>query len=425
MSNLRNVFNGFAAGAALVAALVTGAPAAAQSTASPADQDSTMVTATPTQAALARGSATVVDLSADRADLSPAVNHIVTSVQEALAAKQKVIIMLGEEHGTINHVRMAELLRIGLHRAGIANPVMAEEMSAPFLMEELLSIFPEDSQGAFHTRVMQALKFLEKDDPARHHRLQATMMVAWDSTVTPITRLENMSIWLDEGVDIRLVDIMKTTARHINSADPATGAFIDAHSVPDITDKTQINTTSVEGMRLRNLWMAAQLRTILSEDKSRVVILQTGGSHIGGRQPTGYPYRHALHGLLANAAHDNVKVLTVFQECYGVTFKGFLPVKTQKAMNNPNTIIVRGSYEDQHWQGISGSFAREARALEIFAKRSGMPEAAPHIKNRDDYDARLNKNRGILIKEIEAVTAQYAPAAQKIASGAVVAAPSP
>lgn len=359
--------------------------------------------ATPTRAAMAGTGATVIDMSANPYDLSPAVNHIVTTVKEALAADQKVILMLGEEHNTITHVRMAELVRQGLRRAGIENPVIAVENSYNLLERFLPVFFPSDLLSSFRTRAVQALLSLKTADLAYFSRLQSLLCAILNGLHAPVANLENFCVWRDNGLDVHLVDMAITDAGYLDCADPATKTFVDAYALSGIEDKTHVDAEGDEGMRLRNEWTALYLRAILADNHNYVVILQAGLSHLGGGK--GYPYPDSLHSIFANAANDNIRAISVFPQNHGDTFENFLSREAQEAMDNPETIILRGQNGTQHRKNGYGSFEKEIGTL---AHISGA-SCKPHIRSEADYHDLRGEFKRCLKEEIRAITKEFAP----------------
>jgi|GEM_PF-2440797 len=383
-----------------------------------------VITATPTQAAMNAG-ATTIDLSADPHDFSAAINHIITSVQEARAANQKVILMLGESHPIIAHKRMAELVRRGLHDAHIKNPVIAIEQAHNFLEKHLPDYFPGQDKESFRARATQALATLKTDDPVRYRHLQRLVHASSIHHSAPITSLANTSAWIDHEVDTRFVDLARTKDYHLDITDPPTRAFIEAHPSPhpDTPDTSRIHTVDRDGIRLRNLWMAAQTNDILAEDKNDVVILKTGRGHLGGGELGGgelgggkeheAPYDDSLHNIFAQAQDDGIKIITVFPETKKDAFQGMRSAEAQTAMNDPDTIILRGGSDAKHDLSSAKLFERplkeELDTLTKIDERSGLTETTPQIKDIFDWQARGGQYTNEFVQEIEAVTAQYAP----------------
>ncbi len=118
-----------------------------------------------TRAAIPGAGATIMYSGASPYNLSLVLHRIVTTVQKALSADQKVILLMGEEHCTIAHVRMAELVRAGLSRVGVNDPVMAYEHPHNLLEILLPEIFPGAAQAGFRTCATQALPALKACDP--------------------------------------------------------------------------------------------------------------------------------------------------------------------------------------------------------------------------------------------------------------------
>ena len=347
-------------------------------------------------------SATTIDLSADPYDLSPAIDHIVTTAKDALAADQKVILMLGEEHGTITDVRMAELVHRGLQQAGIENPVIATETPHNFVEFLLPRFFPDNSHSTFRAQAAQALSSLKAINPARYRHLQSLTFAACMWTLAPVTRLENSSSWQDKGLDVRPIDMAKTRGDCLDYADRTAKNFIDANASPSIKDKSHILTNDEEGVRLRNKWMAMQLQSISVQN--RVTILQTGSTHLGGAAGI-YPYPDSLHGILAMAANNNMKIISLFPENHGDTFKNFLPRAAKNAMNNPDTIILCGQDETQHWRNRCDLFEDEIKTL----TRISGPSFRPRIRTEYDYHALRGEYEQQLKNEIRAATEEFTP----------------
>lgn len=365
----------------------------------------------PTSAAMRAGT-TVIDLSANPDDFSPVIDHLVTTVKEACAADQKVIVMLGENHANIGHVSRAELLRQGLRRAGVAErPVIAVEANYNFLQFMLGRLYPEfcfeEGQTDFHTVAKTALTVLRDADPARYNRAQAMAYAAWDWPIAPMSKLASVATWLAAGEDIRMIDLAKTNFRLLDEADPSTAAFIDEYAAKeDLVQKARyIDTTSKEGIRLRNLWMAKETRGIMKD--APLMILKTGLYHVGGQLKDGYLYKHSLHAQFAKAANDNIHVITVFPENHGDTFANTVPPDGQQAMNNPDTIILRGGPENSHFQDLVGSFESEIATLDAFAHAANLP--APEIRNEYNYRALLEKNKASLTEELKDIIRGYGP----------------
>jgi len=348
----------------------------------------------------------VIDL-ADPYDLSPAVNHIITTVQEARAADQKVILMLGETHSNIAHVRLAELVRRGLTEAGIHKPVMAVEEQHNLTECLLPRFYSHELFSPFRAAVAQALPALKINDPSRYHRLQAlgNASVFWPQA--PVTRLENFTTWINDNTTIRMVDIAMTLDGYLDCTDPETNAFITTNTQnpgpdPD-TQQAPIDGVEPEGMRLRNLWMMQQLETI----PDPVTILQTGFAHPAGLARKGYSYADSLHGGFAKAAKQGTdsqqpRVITVLPENRVITFNNFLSAAAQRAMSNPDTVILRGAGEARHFQDEGrGSFDEEIATLQ----RLGGAQ----ITSEDAYRKTIARNNDALTKELISITQQYAP----------------
>lgn len=341
---------------------------------------------------------TVIDLGANPDDLPPAVDHLVTTVQEARAAHQKIILALGEDHSVIANVAMASFVRTGLQRAGIVNPVIALEHVHNLLERFLPDFFP--GKTAFQERSRHVLTALKTGDPARYARMQALACGSANWMGAPATRIYNISAWLADDADIRLIDLAITSDGFLDTDDPATAAFIGEHARTTARDRKRIHAIDLEGVRLRNEWMAARLRDILKQ--ADVVILQTGYNHIGGNRNDRRPYAHSLYRAFARAANDNIRFIPVFPENYGLPFRGTVPPEGREAMNNPDTVILRGGNATRHRRGKIGSFAEEIAVLNAFARASRMPENAPRIENINDYNRLLKKNLNTLRRELSA-----------------------
>jgi len=349
--------------------------------------------------------ATIIDLN-DPYDLSPAVNHIVTIVQEARAADQKVILLLGEAHSNITHVRLAELVRRGLAGVGIHHPVIAREERHNLAEVLLPLLYQDESHAAFRTAAARALLFLKTNDSPHYRRLQSLCHAAWDWPGTPVTRLENFTAWHANNTTIRMVDMATTQDDYLDRADPETNAFIAANTLKSRsetdTQLARIHDKAPEGVRLRNLWMAQQLQGI----ESPVEIIQTGVAHLGGWGQEEMPYAHSLHRIFAKAAArgtnaQQTRVIALFPENHGITFNNYLSAAARQAMNNPDTIILRGTKDVRHNQNNwHGSFNKEIAALDLFG--------GTQITNEADYYNALAQNKAILTKELESVIQQYA-----------------
>lgn len=399
-----NAFASAAAGLALIAAAGLGSNTMAGQDQQGAPPPPGTLNAPPRIAARA----TVIDL-ADPLNPSPAVNHIVSTVKEALAANQKVIVLVSEEHTTVFDVKLAEFLRAGLQRNGVANPVMAVEQSHN-LLEILLSspqIFPGNWEGSFRTEAASALSVLKTKDLTRYHRLQAMAYASIDYDDAPATNVENFQRWLDSGMTVRLVDIAKTPTLYLDYADPATIVFMDEHASYSTGDKKHLHTTWAEGIRLRNLWMKKEIDEILSKEKSPVVVLQTGSFHIGGHPWKGYKYPDSLHGIFMGASAKNTKVMVVYSEHRSDTFQTVYSEDALAAMDNPDTIVIRGGDDARHRQDYFGSFGEEIAEMQRLSASGDLP--APLMRNYGDYLRKLNQNRDELTRELRSVVAQYGP----------------
>lgn len=367
-------------------------------------------TATPGQAAFSPQNATVIGPGENAYDLSPAVRHIVTKVKDALAADTKIIIMLGEEHNTVAQVRLIELVRQGLRDAGIENPVIAVEEPNDLLEEKLQSFFPGGAQKTFRDNAERTLANLKQVDTRQYRRLQAMASAGATWNETPLTNLENKNSWLQDGLDIRLIDIASEKG-HLNTNQPEAAAFIAANT-HDATEHTNIKTLAAEGMRLRNLWMATTLHGIIAEKDTRIILLQAGTGHIGGYLPVGWDYINSLHRFLTDAANDdNFKVVSVFQESHDTHFDADLSTPARLAMDTTDTVIIQPGMDTRHIVKYAGSFEGEAEALVNIADISNMPQASPVLKNATDTEMLRRKFLDALKKELETLIAALAAGA--------------
>lgn len=392
MRSLKKSFNTAVARAALAAVLAAGGVAVPVL----AEVYATSVRA---DAAAVRTGTTVMDLSASPNDFSSVARHVGTEVRKTLAAGRNVIIIVGEEHSTISHVGLAEHVRQGVMRAGVANPAMAREQSYNMLEFALPVFFPEESQEDLRVCAAAALSDLKNHDLSRYNRLQAMAHAAWNWKNVPAVKSEHFSRWLDSGAVVRLVDMAINENGFIDYADPDTAAFVDLHVSDLSVSKMGIPSEASEGIRLRNLWMAKQLRDIVAKEKKRVVILQTGLGHIGGNQREGWAYHDSLRAILAGDGNKNTRLMLMFPENHGIAFENYLPADAQAAMNNSDTIVLRGLNGARHQQGWLfnvGSFEDEAYLSTIESKK--------------DYHARLDRNRKALLREMTGIVNQCAKA---------------
>jgi len=369
----------------------------------------TTISVKPTQAATTAG-ATIIDLKENPYDLSPAVNHIVTSTKEALAADKKVIIMLGEDHSTTTNVHMAERIRAALQKTGIKRPVMAKEMPNNFLEFLLPQIVPELDNEDFYERATKALTTLKKEDPAQYRRLQSLSAAAFEFPEAPVTNLENLTTWIKNELDIRFIDIARgendySVAYHGN---PETRNFIDKQQLPAIQQKEYIYLRGYTGVKLRNLWMIKAINEILADESNRVVILQTGAIHLGGYHPKGFSYPNSLHGMFSKKARDDIKVITLFPENFGDTFENSFSAAAQESMNNKNTIILRNADETQHVKTPDASSLTEE--IKSLKKISGKMK---HVKTKEHYSSIRKEFKSALVHELLSITAKYTPLKQE------------
>ncbi|MEK7388095.1 MAG: hypothetical protein AAB036_00195 [Elusimicrobiota bacterium] len=407
MRHRRNTFGKVTLGLLLTVA-ATVFPLVASS-ASPARNDNGELATTTLAETTRQTGATVIDLGANPYDPSPAINHLVATIKAALAADQKVIVVLGELHDNAADVNRAELLRQGIKHAGIRErPVMVQEQIQNLLQNTQDYFFRGDRRRHIHSRRQKALAALQTADPARYRRLQAMTHAAWDWRMAPVANLENFTAWLADGEDIRLSDLARETSGLIlDDSDPVTAAAINEYASGQSPERTNIDIGESEGIRLRNLFVARQLREILNE--SRLVIMQTGLGHLGGYLEYSAPYQESLHALFHTVAYENTLTLTVLPENRGTKFENIVPPDGQQAMNNPNTVILRGGRDERHEQDGDNSLETEIAALQTFARAANLP--SPAIKDKEGYYAQLEKNRAALREEVESIIDQYAPAA--------------
>ena len=406
MLDLKKIFGAAVLGTAIVtAAAVHDCHAVAM----PAADYSAVKTDAPEQAVFSTQNAVIVNLDENAYDLSPAVRHIVTKVKDALAADQKIIVMLGEEHNTIAQVRLIELVRRGLQDAGIQKPVIATEAPNNLLEEKLHSFFPGTNQKNFRDNAERTLANLKQIDHRRYHRLQALASAGTTWNDAPLTNLENTNSWLHDGLDIRLIDIASEKGR-LNTGQPEAAAFIAANA-PATANPADIKVLSADGIRLRNLWMATTLRGMIAEKDTRVILLQTGVMHIGGYLQGKLDYINSLHRLLTDAANDEkFKVVSVFQETNNTSFEVDLSSLAHLAMDTPDTVIIQPGMDTRHTVKYEGSFEDEAETLVNIADISNMPQTMPVLKNVYDTKMMRLKFLDTLEKELETLTPAAIPA---------------
>ncbi|MEK7389028.1 MAG: hypothetical protein AAB036_04965 [Elusimicrobiota bacterium] len=338
----------------------------------------------------------VIDLSANPKDLSPAVHRITAEARMARAAGKKVVIILGEEHTSVPHVRMPELLRQSFKYSGIGNPVVAVEQQNNLAEYLVPRYFPGDERN----RVLQALGDLKNSDPARYHRLQALAHATLDWPEAPLTKLENFMSWIADGVDVRLVDMGRVKNDDFSYLDAGQNGGTEG-----------VRADSIEALHLRNVWIATELWDILRNND--IVILETGLNHLSG-DPYQRPYEHSLHAIFNRAASDDVKVITVFQEKtnflapFGnkmdARYEYLVSAEARAAVGVSGALILRGSDEarhDQSWE--AGDFGEEAAALADIARASQSPGAMPRIGNKDQYQRQLQRNKDALKAEFDAL----------------------
>jgi hypothetical protein len=355
----------------------------------------------------ARAEATIVDLSKTPNNSGPASDAILVRLGEAMAASQNVILLLGEAHENISHVRFAEeflqcLAKDNALSAYFGAPVIAIEQPYNLLQIVAAELFPE-IEGRFNAAAYHGLR---RSNPAAYHRLNALCYAAWEWPQAPVTRLENMNAWLtpgrDSGRDVRMIDMAMTFEGYLDLEDPATTAWIAALALEikeeiqaEIEAKGKIHGASRLGTYLRNLWMMDQIRAIAQESpESKLTLVLTGLGHVAGledKKPEDVrPYEQSLIAVFARdqIKYPNTALLSVLQEGHGLTVKGRVPTAGQAALNTPNTFILTGGYEEIHNQNsrlYGGSFDKEIATLGLRARAQGAP--APCIKTKADYHA--------------------------------------
>jgi len=358
-------------------------------------------------------------------DLSPALDWITVRTKEALAANQKVILLFGEEHSTVSHVRLAELARGALETAGITDITIAREqvhnLSEYFLTHYFSKYFPDmegQEQEVFQTQAIEALRALKKEDPARYHKINALFHAAGDWSYTPVTKHENFSNWLEKNIPVRLIDIAKTDGyreRYIDSSEPETKAFLVQTPLvlENIIETGTISITRPKGMHLRNLFMAAQIQEILKEKEGPAVLLvQTGLAHLGGREKDGKLYENTLHALLHSAENkeQNIKILSIFPEIErSLTYNKLLSTTAQAAMNNPDTLVLRGLKDVGLWLSSS----EEVQALHSLYNASGKVGTTPQLNGKEDYFASLEEIKEQVRQEVRQLVGERQNPPQK------------
>lgn len=350
--------------------------------------------------------ATVVNMSGCPDDFSTAVNHIVARVQSALAADQKTVILLGEEHGTIADVRMAELVRRGLQKAGIEKPVIALEQQNNLLeslVSDMISSHEMPLSSSDH-KIMIALEWLKTADPKRYRDMQALAYVSNSWPLVPVTRTNNVATWHDHELDVRLIDLAKKSGSIISYDDPPTRAFIDANISPDDAERKNNDSLSVYNYYLRDLWMADQLRLILAEPQNRVVLVQTGDDHIIDNSAAHNSQHKSLSSILADSVGKDTKVIAVFPENHGCNYERVTPCEASKTLNSPECVILRGGNDTRHLRlDFDGSYEEEISVLNKISDLSGSG-----IRTKNDYYNLQNEFKRKLIKEIETTVERFA-----------------
>ena len=326
-----------------------------------------------------KAGATVIDLSANPDDFRPALTHIVTTIEEARAANQKVIVMIGERHDTSAHFALSDMTRRALRKAGHkTRPALALEASHDFF-EHAIMRWP-DSMAPVRHGILNHLQTMKQERPEQYHKMQARAYASHAWMAAPITRVECVSAWLREQAPVRLVDLAFNRNNKFDMDVSETAEFIKNNRKPF---NVFLNENTRQGsMRLRNEWMLANLQA-MSRDHD-ITFLQTGLSHIAGDGKRGLPYKYSLHELAQNI-DPSIKVITVLQEHKSEKFNyRRLPRPAQKAMNNRGTVIIRGGNEDLHFTGLHGTMKEEAASLRKIYSASGLPTRQFSIKNGKD-----------------------------------------
>jgi len=186
----------------------------------------------------------------------------------------------------------------------------------------------------------------------------------------------------------------------IDINDPETAEFVKTHS----REKgASLCAHFPNGARLRNLWMMTNLQKIINDHD--VAFSQTGISHLGGFQEANDPYTNSMYKLGTEIDHT-VKIITVFpeHEDENLTFATLLSPEAQRAMNNPDTVIIRGGNETCHEQGEIGSLDEEAAELREIFKASGLPYNDLSV-DEGDYENKRKAMETALRSELELIIA--------------------
>jgi hypothetical protein len=364
-----------------------------------------------------QGPATVT-LAEESFDLSPAVDSIVAHVREALKAGQQALLLLGEEHTTVFNVRLAELVRRRLRQDGLPEPLMAEEIWHNILEDLVSTALPDfcfPSGDLFRAEALKALAALKQDDPPQYRRLQTLACAVYDWPYAPATRLANYIEWMAADLEIRPVDLATARAVMPNGLrrlcfdlqHPDTSAFVKEHAANVLQGTTSevIRAFSSEGIHLRNLYMAAQLRELMAEGANPVTILQTGASHLGGGYDDGNklrPYEHSLHALFTQAARQggarpSFRTITVFAAHRG--YRSLCP-QGRDAVNTPDTVILQGGPATQHFVKEGGSFEKEIDTLKRLTP--GIP-----FQNEAEFKALRTQMETRLYDQIKTITVAW------------------
>lgn len=336
--------------------------------------------------------ATVIDLSANPDNFSPAIGHIVTSIQNARAANQKVIVMVGERHDTISHVALSSLLRYGLKAVGNEDkPALALENNHNLSEFFVSKAYKKQSPSAYH-RIYRILQDMKKDSPEDYRHIHALNYAGAKWLQTPVTKLESVSSWLREESPVHMIDlalIRSNKPGKIDMKDPDTAELVKSHRKPI---NFLLNEKFHKGsMRLRNQWMMANLQTISNDND--ITFLQTGLAHLGGDSARNVAYEYSLHNLAQDIRH-NAKIITVMPEDQKFTFAR-LPKQAKKAMDTPNTVIIRGGNDTRHLRKLCSSVNEEIATLSKIFSASGLPDNTLSVQNEDDYETQRQRLKPI------------------------------
>ncbi|MCB9996586.1 MAG: hypothetical protein H6869_09140 [Rhodospirillales bacterium] len=314
--------------------------------------------------------------------------------------------MFGEAHGNTFDVRLAELVRQSLEQHTATKPVMVREMANNHALVILHDVLYKNKEPLSSREAKDAVSWVRAEDPARYHKLQALMHAGWDWPKAPVTKLMNFAAWLENGNDIRLIDITMTRGEKLDADEPATADFIRRFKNQDIKSIWDIKAGDIGGIRLRNLWMIDEVKKILAEDAQtaarKTILAQFGFSHLAGRKG-GCPYAESLHGLFSAAAGNTAQLIAVFSEHEDVTIRNLLSEDMRQALDTENTVIVRGSRVVENTDSIWSrhSYAEE---IDLLGKLSGSD---PGIRDQKEYDAFRRQFELAAIDEVHAMVRDY------------------